>query len=211
MLEYERLGAAVRSIRPVAVNGVYYRLGQLLYLLRDRQGPLSTAGSLLASGRFHHKDHEVKALYLGDSPYTCLLENGVAVAIPGEQDTVWRPNKPLVLYSVQVDLHAVLDLSRDDVLARLGTSFQEVTGSWRVYNDGREAPTQLLGRAAYESGCFEGVVYPCSRSLSDPTRYCLVVFWERLQSDSELIACDGGYLGQYCSPDEVRFRPLDAG
>jgi len=58
---------------------------------------------------------------------------------------------------------------------------QELTGEWRVTQvEGQEAPTQVLGRVAFQSERFDAIRFPSSKN---PGGVCVAVFAERLTAD----------------------------
>ena len=101
-----------------------------------------------------------------------------------------------MLITVEGILLRVLDLTSSDVQSALGTNGQELTGAWRhIQATGKEAPTQTLGRICHQSGRFEAVRFPSSKST--PNGVCVAVFTERLQSPSLIKVFDpNGRLAQ---------------
>lgn len=70
----------------------------------------------------------------------------------------------------------VLDLCNPAHQAALGTSIQELTGNWAVPGP-LPPPTQVLGRAAFDSKVIAGLQYPSAKSAAGIN---LVVFRDRL-------------------------------
>lgn len=78
---------------------------------------------------------------------------------------------------LRVRAERVLDLTDAEVRERLDTSLQELTGDWQFSNEqGEDAPTQRLGRAAFESGRFDALRAP---SKLRPGEANLLVFVDR--------------------------------
>ena len=91
---------------------------------------------------------------------------------------------PWTVFAVTGVLEKILDLTDSQVQARLGTSFSELTGPWRVpqarYLRGADPlpPTQLLGQVAYETGSILGMTYDSAKSPEEG--FNVVVFADRL-------------------------------
>ena len=71
-------------------------------------------------------------------------------------------------------LNNLLDLTDSATLTALGTTAQEMTGTWVTTP---HPPTQLLGRMAYDSGRIAGIKYA---STKRPGGLNLVVFPDRI-------------------------------
>ena len=91
------------------------------------------------------------------------------------------PGPPLVIVTVAVELsHAVLDCTDESIHERFGTSYQELTGTWRY----DETPaTWRLGVAAYASGVVAGIRYPSARAGTEDIHDNLVLFRDRVVAD----------------------------
>ncbi len=87
-------------------------------------------------------------------------------------------------------LSAILDLTRQEAWASLGTSLQDLTGSWLGSSPG-VAPTQHLGQGCYEVGTIEALKVP---SAKDPKAFNLAVFPDRLREESYLRVYDDSGL-----------------
>ncbi|GMA16741.1 RES family NAD+ phosphorylase [Deinococcus metallilatus] len=135
----------------------------------------SVRGSLLANNRYTQAG-VCAALYTSHYPELALLEvmqgSAFSEAFPGATPALH------ITFSVRVHLTALLDLMDAQVQERLGTNLQELTGEWKAMNAaGREAPTQRLGRLAFESGRIEAIRYP---SKIQPQRGNVLLFKDRL-------------------------------
>lgn len=112
----------------------------------------SVVGSLRGHGRFHHRDDELGVLYLGLNREALLHE------VTSRAQEIFLPHLlPPPTHAVApflVQLGRVLDTTDPHVQDVLGTSAQELSGSWTHENHvyGRVAPTQLLARAAFLEG-----------------------------------------------------------
>lgn len=84
-----------------------------------------------------------------------------------------RPD-PFVMLGVHIDVAHVLNLADNTVRQHLGTTLAELRSRWRnVLN----APTQLLGEAVFNSGRFQGILYPSAQHAGNN---CLVLYRPRL-------------------------------
>jgi len=163
MLSELELVAALRGIKPSKANTTYARRVPLAALL-GLQGTfvpgtlaqISSPTFLLTSSRAYRYNRDgVETLYLGDS-------EGVAGAEvkqdPGLSGFERKPNPPDTLFHVTVKLSAILDVSEPAVQEVLGTDVKELVAPWRLKSP--DAPTQMLGTAALESGRFEAIRFP---------------------------------------------------
>ena len=97
---------------------------------------------------------------------------------------------PAVVYSLNVSLKAVLDLTDAKIVKKFGSSQAELGAPWRLHR--KKAPTQILGLAAFDSGKFDALRY---RSTKNPKGICYVIFTPRLDGASfvELYDPDGNF------------------
>ena len=72
---------------------------------------------------------------------------------------------PRVFAAIQADLSEILDLTNGAIRQRLQVSLDRIIREdWRRLNDqGREALTQAIGRAAFEAS-FEGLLVPSAQN-----------------------------------------------
>jgi RES domain-containing protein len=100
-----------------------------------------------------------------------------------------RPNRGAtrIQLHLEVTCQAVLDLGDAAVRRVLKTSLEELRLPWRgvLGRTGSMPPTWEIGRAAFDSGRFEGIRYP---SAQVDRRYCLVLFTEHLAKGSSIRA-----------------------
>jgi RES domain-containing protein len=187
MLAEPELTTALNGIRPQTVHGFYSRFVEFRHLGTTSPHPapdprpLWDLGSKLYGGRFTPKG-AFEAIYLAEDPVTAMAEvTGVLYSPQAPMPLKAQP--PLVLITVEGILLRVLDLTASGVQSVLGTNGQELTGAWRhIQATGQEAPTQILGRVCHQSGRFEAVRFPSSKST--PHGVCIAVFTDRLQSPS---------------------------
>jgi RES domain-containing protein len=205
MLPEDQLRAAVARVSTVARAGPYSRFVGYQYLVPVPRGaapstgprPLWGIGSIRSGARFTPRGG-FETVYLGEDPITALAEvEGIYRAYGGVPFTGRTP--PVVHVAVDAVLLSVLDLTEPSVRAAVGTTHQELTGQWRVTQDGgAEAPTQTLGRVCYESGGIDGIRYPSAKN--PPDGKCVAVFPDRLARPAYLEVFDPfGNLAQRLS------------
>ena len=139
---------------------------------------LTGVGSLLAGGRWNVRNL-IPAVYFGATAAVAAAEADAKAIRNG-----WPPGSlhPQTRAVFHLDLHSVLDL-RDPVVRRgLGVSVTAlVRCDWEAEQAaGREALTQAVGRAAFET-LAEGLVVP---SAQVPRGFNVVLFHAHLQPAS---------------------------
>lgn len=194
----------VKAIQELSVNygtGTVFRFVSLRYLLQDTgeglfflQGQLlSDIGSRIIGGRYNIGERQIPntenidqvfgALYTSDSPVTALRE--VDILKNTSIGVMPFPAPPYILISLNYRLQSILDITDRDIQRHLNTSLQELTGSWKLsLNDNGIAPTQALGKVAYDLG-IQALKVPSAVGL-EPNSFNLVIFPENL-SDNEYI------------------------
>jgi RES domain-containing protein len=154
---------------------------------RFRASLLSAEGAKRFPGRYHRKGG-APALYFADTPLTAIFEVDRAVDLGGIQLSGLA--NPGILISVKFELSDVLDLTDPEIIALLGTSHQELTGSWMSMNP---APTQVLGEAAYETGRIVAIKAPSAANRQHEAATNLVVFRDRLSPKQHKMAIHDPY------------------
>ncbi|RYD30162.1 MAG: hypothetical protein EOP86_20455 [Verrucomicrobiaceae bacterium] len=89
-----------------------------------------------------------------------------------------------VVSDMSVRLASVLDLTSATVRRTLRISKEQVLSPWNGFaslNGGIWPVTWILGHHSFESGRFDGILFPSNR---DPAGTCLLVFTERLVEGS---------------------------
>jgi RES domain-containing protein len=90
---------------------------------------------------------------------------------------------PLALFTVDVDLQHVVDLTTDAALRALNVSVAQLTAEWRVVTlAGKRPITHDIGAAAREAE-FEALLYPSAR-VDGATNLAIIV--DRLRRGSTL-------------------------
>jgi RES domain-containing protein len=181
MLTGQHLTHLLTTLPTHPFTGVAYRLIPTKYV----GTALSSIGSIKKGGRYNQKG-DFEALYLEESPITALQEVNIIKLTDAALFSV--KSSPRILLSIEITLHALLDLTDPGVQSELQTSLQELTGSWIAMNAaGEVAPTQQLGQTAYDQGAIEALRVP---SAQDPRTANLVVFPDRLHEGSRLRVYD---------------------
>ena len=192
MLPEKELRNELLVVPLVAVTGPWTRA--LLHRLLHQAPPGAPAGSppqplwaggpALRGARFTPKG-AFESIYLASDPITALREvEAIFVNPHGPPVTIQTP--PWTVFAVNGFLQPVLDLSDPAIQARLATSVAELTGDWRfsqavhLAGEGPLPPTQLLGRAAFETARIAGIRYRSARRSGEG--FNVVVFSDRLDA-----------------------------
>lgn len=143
--------------------------------LRYQDSLLSTIGSFKRGGRYNIAQ-QFEALYVSGSPITALKEIRYLINTPAGVSAY--PTRPYILLSLQYQLHRVIDLTDSHIRNFLDTNMQELTGSWYSFIEEEIAPTQQLGKIAYDLGV-QALKVPSSVDLEN-NGFNLVIFPENL-------------------------------
>jgi RES domain-containing protein len=177
MLPPRQLAAALGNVRLVSAHGPWSRAVGYQYLLSPPPGqsgpsqPLWGGAARLAGARFTPPG-SFDSIYLTLDPITAFIEVSALIMLPTGPVPV--RSAPWVIVSVDGQLDQVLDLTDPAILAALGTTEHEMTGSWvRIPHP----PTQTLAREAYDTGRIVGIKY---RSAKHASGLNLVVFPGRI-------------------------------
>ena len=192
MLPERQLGAVLRKVAPVPIEGPFSRAVALHYLFRKaparpvKPQPLWGLGSKRFGGRYTPKN-SFETIYVAMDMVTALKEVQAIISIPsGPALTI--VSAPWVTVAIQGFLSSVLDLTQTANVEVLGSSYQELTGAWlSVPDQTGEAPTHLLGRLCHSSKRFDGILFPSSKN---PGGICAAVFPDRLRSPAYLQVFD---------------------
>ncbi len=144
--------------------------------------PLWPKGAPLTGARFTPKG-SFGTIYLATDPVTALIEVAGVFANPhAPLATVRTP--PWTVFAVDGVIEGVLDLTEPDIVSALGTTVDELTGSWRLSQElhlvGRSPlpPTHLLGKIAWENGDVNGIRYHSAKNAG--AGLGLAIFADRL-------------------------------
>ncbi len=166
---------------------------------RHLANPLGTAHTPTHATRFNPgtvPDPGFEILYLAENASVALFEVQALLgsAYPGAAFVPNPAGGPWTLIDVQVDLQAVVDLTRRTSHNLIETSVQELTGDWRAYRlrrpsrlcggrYGSDVPTQSLGRRLARIRGVEGFL---SYSAPVATQRNLMIFPRKLLPGSQL-------------------------
>ena len=176
----------------VAMAGPFHRFVEFGFVydqLASGKEPdvLAGLGARSAGGRFT-PPHLFETLYVATTAGTAQIEAEFPLVGSGVV-TALRPSKPYVHFGIDGQLHKVLDLTDQLVMASLGLVVSDIHGPWRLFQaERREAPTQTLGRLVHDAGHIEAILYPSSKDI--PDGFCLAIFPDRLRSPSWLEISD---------------------
>lgn len=190
--------AAVASLNPVPVAGIWYRAIQTRFLA----APLAFGHTSTSPGRFNGGSHAhpgSEVIYLTEDYITAQLEVELLVKTNSSAHPLIQVPTTVAwtFLPIQVSLSVVADLTDPSELGTLDTSFQTLTGDWRGYSTRptvpalrspyfTNVPTQRLGHALYRAR-FEGFLTYSSRLTS---RKNLIVFPTRLRKSSSVTYTD---------------------
>jgi len=171
----DRLRSVLTAAPLISFSGHSYRIVEELW----RHDPLSAVGAFENGGRYN-PPRAFPVLYTAGSRITVLRETQ-ALFDTADGHLADAPRNPDLLLTLDVALHAVLDLTQSDLCAQLGTSCEELasaTPSRFILNArGRTTPTQDLGVACYASERISALKVP---SAAHPSGHCLDIFPGRL-------------------------------
>lgn len=197
MLNRRRLLAAMKRLPRLDLQGPWARYVPLEALLHPPPGappeshpqPLWSGGPPRRGQRFTPRGRQgMKSLYLSEDAGTAGIETESVVRIAGQ--LVPRAKQPMVLLTIEGSIQGALDLTDPETQRALGTSPTELAAEWAYTQElGRLAPTQVLGRAAFDLGVVPALLYP---SAVDPGRRNLVVFTDRLAASGSVLLVKSG-------------------
>ena len=175
MFPADRLKTALLDAPLTSFSGYGYRIIEELW----RHDPLSAIGAFENGGRYN-PPRAFPVLYTAGSRVTALRETQ-ALFDTADGQLGDAPRNPELLLTLEIAVHAVLDLTQSDLCAQLGTSREELvspTPSRFILNArGKTTPTQDLGAACYASKQISALKAP---SAANPDGYCLDIFPDRL-------------------------------
>lgn len=183
----------------IPLQGPFHRYTELYYLveaLRERRRPgiLAGVGAFLLGGRYN-PPRSFETLYVATTGHTALLE-AKSTFLASRIVADLPPETPLLYVGINGRLSNVLDLTNPDVLTALGTTTEKLEAPWMPFQArGVEAPTQTLGRIAYETGRIEALYYHSTKDK--PSGRCVAIFPRRLAPPSSIEIVDHkGLIGE---------------
>jgi RES domain-containing protein len=190
VLSERELRRAVRRVPLVGIAGPFHRFVDLGFVhQRLTQGAgtevLGGLGAKMIGGRFTPRG-VFETLYVATSAETARVEAESRVTASG---VVGSPSKPYVHFVIRGHLQMVLDLNEPLVLEALKTTFGEIVAPWVMDQaQGKEARTQVLGRAVHAASTIEAILFPSSKDRPDGR--CLAILPDRLKKGSSLEIVD---------------------
>jgi len=193
MKPVDELPEAIRRIAPIPYKGLFPRRVPISPLFGLR-GPFSPGDTVsiripqflrpsVKAGRFNIPN--LKALDAAEDEVTA---EGEVYQHPGLAGVV-SERPPDVLYQVDIQVQSILDLTNGKILTELDTNVGELVGAWRPASP--QAPTQILGLAAFDHGDIEGILYfsapPAKNGIK---KKCMVLFPDRLRPGSKVTLVD---------------------
>ena len=136
-----------------AYQGTAFRAVNLRYL----NTPLSAIGSVKTGGRYNPKG-AFEVLYLAENATATLLEVEFAASSGGRFEV--QPKEPYIVFSVQFELHQVVDLYKPENLVGLELTASDLQQPWRLKQArGESVLTHRIGTRLLELG-HKGFKYP---------------------------------------------------
>jgi len=200
MLADLQLATALASAQLIAVHGPWARAVMYRHLLTrsSRLRPLWGGAARVNGARFTPRQG-FDSIHLAWDAVTAFAE--VQAVILLSNDRLQPRTPPWVVMTINGVLSGILDLTDPRIRAPLGTTEQELTGSWEIE---AEPPTQRIGRVAFESGRIVGIKYPSAKDRDGDN---LVVFSDRLPltpTNYPEVHDPDGHLSQRLGVERVR-------
>ncbi len=189
MLPEHDLTRALRRVRLIGIEGPFHRFVDLWFVHQGLAGKgvgvLAGLGAKMLGGRFTPRG-AFETLYIATTAETARIEAESRVIASG---VVQAPSKPYVHFVVRGRLQKVLDLAGALLLATLKLTADEMAASWVMDQaQGKEATTQVLGRAVHAVRRIEAILFPSTKNR--PAGLCLAVLPDRLRKGSSLEIVD---------------------
>lgn len=179
--DYHRLVLRLKAIKPTCLDITGYRSATPKYA--QETDLLTGEGSRLHGGRWNPPG--IAAVYASFTPETAMEETLAHFRYYGIPPHAAMPR---IFVAIRAQITKVLDMTEGANRRRIRIAESRLLEcDWRDdMRRGKEALTQLLGRAAKEAD-FEAMVV---RSTADKAGYNMVVFPENLRTSSQLAVLD---------------------
>jgi len=190
VLAERQLRRAFRRVPLIGIEGPFHRFVDLGFVhqrltLGVGTEVLAGLGAKMIGGRFTPRG-AFETLYVATSAETARVEAESRITDSGVVDT---PGKPYVHFVIRGHLQTVLDLNDPSTLEALNSTVQEIVAPWFMHQaQGKEAKTQVLGRAVHAASTIEAILYPSSKDRPDGR--CLAALPDRLKKGSWLEIVD---------------------
>lgn len=182
MLPVAQLPAALAALPAVEYRKVLYRVIRPRFLppaVPAPGTPLTGIGAKLTGARFTPKG-SFDTIYLAEDPLTAFVEfHNEHFRLMRRKDDEHAVRLPIVATlapHATFTVGGILDLTRREVRAKLGTSLEELAKPWRT---AVSPATQALGEEAERTGRFVGIRF---FSVRNPGGVCLAIFENRLRA-----------------------------
>jgi RES domain-containing protein len=170
MLPRRAVTEALRAVPLTRFQGPLVRAVHAATLYGFRHGPTYEPRPLFdlgppRSGARFTPPGGAPALYLASDVETSLrelLQAGTSAALKPQPSA-----KAVVVFTADVRLEAVVDLTRDETLAALGTTRAEMASPWRHRRDRKTPPTHVIGRAVGEAGHIQALRFSSTKGPGD--------------------------------------------
>jgi RES domain-containing protein len=139
--------------------------------------PLYSHGPVHRGGRYTPKG-AMPTLYVAEQPATALAEANPVAASLSAAGAPAGPISPTVVYSFEVHLPSVLDLTDVATRASLQIAEGDLVAPWEhLQARGEKVRTQELGSWVFETGRFTAIRFP---SAIQPGGHCMAIFTDRI-------------------------------
>lgn len=154
------------NAQPIKLKSNWWRAVRKIY----NDIPLSAEGSKFNNGRFNFKPDE-PCLYFSEDNETTMKEVELS-----------QTRLPTTIFSVNIELNNVLDLSNDNLLEKYKINKDLLHGDWEIFNDLLDTRSygQAISFSVQELG-FEGLLF---ESIKVPGMKNLVIFENNLRKRS---------------------------
>lgn len=185
--------AGIAQLTAFRQQGFWYRAVRSQFVT----SPLAYVHTATRPGRFNGGTLQrsgIAALYLAENGIVAQFEVQALLGspLPGQNYTPNPTQNTWVILPIEVNLSAVVDLTRSTELVHIDTSVQELTGDWAGYSFRppqpalaspyySNVPTHRHGHALHASRRFEALL---SYSARFPTQRNLIVFPTRFRKGS---------------------------
>jgi hypothetical protein len=203
MLPRLQLATALNHASLVSAHGPWSRAIGYRHLLGPPAGQTGGPqplwrGAVNTTGARFTPAGRIDSIYLAHDPITAFIEVSALILLPGGPVPV--RSAPWVVISVDGVLNGLLDLTNPATLAALGTTTQEMTGTWAATPD---PPSNCLGNSPTIPGASPVLAMPppnipaVSMSWFSPTAFplrlaiiwrfmTLTAIWPSASSENEM-------------------------
>jgi RES domain-containing protein len=194
MLPVAQLRRVIAALPPAKYRRTLFRAVLPKYLLPPNQ-PISGVGAKLRGARYTPVG-SFETIYFAEDPQTAFIEfHYPNLQLMHDMDDPFAARlavAALVCPWVTVEKLRVLDLTRHEIRAALGTDISELISAWRVVHGATLPPTQILGNATHSSALFQAIRF---RSARRSEGVCVAIFPDRLVQGTSIELDDSRNAG----------------